>query len=321
MCAYKGMYVGVIVSVFATALLFIIAPYLPGWITPDPTLQRMIFDIIPLIGFGQISMSVGSVCWSIIGAQGRMRLATMVEIVTSWFLAIPISAVLIFVYNLNLLGICSALLISYSVGGVATGFIVMTSDWEALSKKVISYTAKEGVDYDDYDWTDLPIHIQKAAEALGHNKKTWDTSIDVEIFNMDWAELSPSQKEAATLLGYTEKKWDDDSDSDSGDGSEDEGGKGNGDKNDSVYSEGENGENRIQGRELDNVSWDRLPQIAQKAAKVLGINKEMWDADEEPESSSKYWNELTRSELEAAKVLGYGEKRWNTESNSGSDDD
>ena len=82
-CAFKAMYLGVMVSVFVTTLLFILSPYIPGWLSPDPTLQRMVFDVIPLIGFGQVIMSVGAVSWNIIGAQGRMHLATGIEIVSS----------------------------------------------------------------------------------------------------------------------------------------------------------------------------------------------------------------------------------------------
>ena len=37
----KSIYIGVVVAVFETALLFIIAQSLPSWLTPDPVLQEM----------------------------------------------------------------------------------------------------------------------------------------------------------------------------------------------------------------------------------------------------------------------------------------
>ena len=40
--AYKSMYMALIVSLFSTAVLFIIAGNLPRWMTPDPTLQKMV---------------------------------------------------------------------------------------------------------------------------------------------------------------------------------------------------------------------------------------------------------------------------------------
>jgi Na+-driven multidrug efflux pump len=47
--AYKGIYMAVVVAVLSAGGLFILSGYLPGWLTPDPTLQRMIFDVLPLV--------------------------------------------------------------------------------------------------------------------------------------------------------------------------------------------------------------------------------------------------------------------------------
>ena len=81
------------------------------------------------------------------------------------------------------------------------------------------------------------------------------------------------------------------------------------------------GSSTSDGLDIDEMSWDQLPSHAQKAAGVLGINREMWNADEEPESSNKYWRELTPAEQKAAKTLGYTEARWDVESESSSDDE
>jgi Na+-driven multidrug efflux pump len=47
--AYKSVYMGVAVAVISTGGLFIVSAYLPGWLTPDPTLQSMIFECLPLV--------------------------------------------------------------------------------------------------------------------------------------------------------------------------------------------------------------------------------------------------------------------------------
>ena len=78
-----------------------------------------------------------------------------------WGLAIPISAVLVFAFNLNLLGPTSALVTAYAVGCVATGFFVLSSDWGALAERIVSYSAKKEVNYDEYDWADLPENVKK----------------------------------------------------------------------------------------------------------------------------------------------------------------
>ena len=129
--AYKGIYLGIIVAVFSTGLLFTIAEYMPAWLTPDPTLQRMIYEIIPLMGFGQILNINGTVCWSIVAAQGRVRLATIVEFVSSWFIVIPISSIFVYVFHYNLLGPVAALVFGYCLGAIALTYIILRSNWPA----------------------------------------------------------------------------------------------------------------------------------------------------------------------------------------------
>jgi Na+-driven multidrug efflux pump len=65
----KCIYFGIIVAVFESGLFFILAKYIPRWLTPDPTLQKMLFDLFPLIGFGQILMVAGMNAWAVIGAR------------------------------------------------------------------------------------------------------------------------------------------------------------------------------------------------------------------------------------------------------------
>jgi Na+-driven multidrug efflux pump len=72
MVANKVLYLGIVVAFFATAILLILSEYLPVWLTPDPTLQRMLLDLIPLMGFGQITLVAGQVDKSV-GASLRLR--------------------------------------------------------------------------------------------------------------------------------------------------------------------------------------------------------------------------------------------------------
>ena len=123
--AYKGMYLGVVISVYGTAALFLMSGHMPGWLTPDPTLQHMIFETLPLIGFGQILMSVGMVCWNILGAQGRVRLATLIEFISSWILVMPMASILVFVYNYNLMGMVGPLVLGYTIGCVASSIFYL----------------------------------------------------------------------------------------------------------------------------------------------------------------------------------------------------
>ena len=142
-CAWKTVLLGFEIAVFSTALLYIIAENIPSWLTPDPTQQKMIYETLPLLGVGQISMNSGIMCWSVIGAQGRYRLATIIEMAASWIIVIPMSAILIYIFNFNLLGPVSAVVVGYSVSGAANAFVVLRSDWQKLSEIVIERMEEE----------------------------------------------------------------------------------------------------------------------------------------------------------------------------------
>ena len=49
MSANKAIYMGVVLAFVSTGVLFTIADQLPTWLTPDPTLQYMVFQTLPLV--------------------------------------------------------------------------------------------------------------------------------------------------------------------------------------------------------------------------------------------------------------------------------
>ena len=281
--SYKAMYLAVVIAMYGSGLLFIISAYLPAWLTPDPTLQKMIFDLLPLIGFGQIAMSVGLVSWNILSAQGLIRLSTIIEFVVSWLLVMPLSAVLVYVFNFNLFGMVGPLVLGYTIGGVAVCYILFTSDWESLSAKVILRNGGN-VTYDEYDWDDLPETVKTAATLLGYNANVWDEDEEPESESKTWDDLTTKEKKAAKRLGFDRDKWD----------------------NDDTESTHE-----VEEKGYDNYDWLELPKEVRKAAMVLGYTEELWDRNQDPASCEKYWHELTREEQDAAMKLSYNEKEWN----------
>lgn len=129
----KAMYFTFTIAVYATGVFFLLAMYLPGWLTPDPTLQRMLFDIIPLVGFANIWMVTGMVAYAVIGAQGRITTATFLEFFISWGIGVPLAAIMTMVFNYNLEGIVASMTITYTIGTNMYLYMLYTSDWEALS--------------------------------------------------------------------------------------------------------------------------------------------------------------------------------------------
>ena len=109
----------------------------------DPTLKRMIFEQIPLVGVGQIAMALGTVCWSVVGAQGRYRLATAVEFVGGWFISIPLCVVFVLGFNFNLQGLVACLVFGHCLSGTANAYITFRSPWQKLSDIVVERNKKE----------------------------------------------------------------------------------------------------------------------------------------------------------------------------------
>lgn len=161
-------------------------------------------------------MAIGTVCWSIVGAQGRVRLATSVEMMTSWMIVIPLSAVAVFVLNYNLVGPVAALVVGYTCGRIVLSFLLLTSDWRHHSDIVVSRNEKiPSVDSTDASspsleaqlWKNMSQKQQKAAVELGWSKKMWEEGSKPACRRKEWSELSRAEKEAARTVGYTEEIW------------------------------------------------------------------------------------------------------------------
>ena len=120
-----------------SSIMCILGEDLASWMTPDPTLQRLIIELLPLVGIGNIALTAGSVSWALVGSQGRYRLATLVAFISSWCLTLPLAAIVVYCFNFNLEGPVSAVVIGYSATGTCLQYILVRSDWERLSKIVV----------------------------------------------------------------------------------------------------------------------------------------------------------------------------------------
>lgn len=281
----KTIYLGALLAVVTAGILFVLAEYFPAWITPDIVYQRLIFLQIPLIGFGGILMVPGMVIESILCAQGRVRLMTAIEVIVSWFVAIPVAAISVYFFRSGLDGIVAGLVLGYSTGATVLLFFFLRSNWEDLSLMVIQQNASKGAHYIDTDWDDLPPEVQAAACALGYTKVLWESNAEPECTEKSWNELTKAEQAAAGVLGYNKKKWDGEKDN------------GNG---------------------FDEHDFDDLPAEVKTAAKVLGYTRSTWDNDGTIPIESKEWNELTAGEQNAASILGYTQEKWDDGSESSS---
>lgn len=141
--AYKSILMGVFLSLFLTSLVFMAGNDLATWFTNDPALQHIIQDLIPLFGIGNITLTMGTICWTLLGSQGRYRLATFVAFIASWFVTLPLAALFNFELKINLQGQTAAIVIGYMVSGTINAYFLFRSDWEALSKAVMKTNEAE----------------------------------------------------------------------------------------------------------------------------------------------------------------------------------
>jgi hypothetical protein len=91
-------------------------------------------DSIPLMGIGNLSMTMGMVCWSVLGGQDRWNVATMWSLVCSFSVTIPLALIFSYKFDYGVQGIVASLAIGYSLLGSILLCIVARSDWAKISK-------------------------------------------------------------------------------------------------------------------------------------------------------------------------------------------
>jgi Na+-driven multidrug efflux pump len=103
--AYKSIFLAAIGTLVVTALFVSLMSILPAWLSHDATIQAMLFECFPLIAVGNITMDLGMVCWSLVGSQGRYKLATTIATATTVLVTLPIGAALTLWLRIDLQGL------------------------------------------------------------------------------------------------------------------------------------------------------------------------------------------------------------------------
>merc|ERR1712216_574506 len=132
------------------------------------------------------------------GAMGRYKLATIIFLVSSWFVTIPLAAISVYCLVLDLRGMTASVCIGYLCACTALVYVLLQSDWVKYAKKVVdaNATAKRVLvldQYEDDDWKDLPKWVQDDAKILGYTKRLWDKDKEPKTCDKDWNELSAQE--------------------------------------------------------------------------------------------------------------------------------
>jgi len=128
------IYMAVTQAVIITSIYYMSGQYLAILFTTDPTIQYLMNNTIVPIGFANIIMAFSQIVWSLVGAQGRFRLATFVMFFSRWLVTMPCALVFIYAFGLNLNSVSCSLVVGYATASCILTFIVLRSDWERLTR-------------------------------------------------------------------------------------------------------------------------------------------------------------------------------------------
>lgn len=162
--AYKSMMIGVYTALFTTSIIYMFGNDLPTWLTSDPALQHILKDVLPMFGLGNAAMSFGSMCWALLGSQGRYQLATFITFLVSWFVTLPLSVIFSVHLRMSLEGQTAAVVLGYMVSAAAQSYFLFRSQWVALSETVMEDACSR--ESDDSLSKDVPTKAEDCEDSL-----------------------------------------------------------------------------------------------------------------------------------------------------------
>jgi multidrug resistance protein, MATE family len=133
---YKALLMSMLVASIVSIVYFSLQDRIPQWFTVDPTLQAMLRELVPFVGVANLSMQFGMTSWSLIGAQGRYKLATWVSFISSWGVCMPMAAVFVYVFRIDLQGLTSAVAVGYVSTGAALSYVLLSTDWKKVAREI-----------------------------------------------------------------------------------------------------------------------------------------------------------------------------------------
>lgn len=131
---YGVIFMAITQALLITSTLYMSGQYLAVLFTTDPAIQHIMNNTIVLIGFANVIMAFSQITWSLIGAQGRFRLATFVIFFSRWMVTMPCTLISIYVFDLDLNAVSGSLVVGYATACCALTVIVLRSDWDRLAR-------------------------------------------------------------------------------------------------------------------------------------------------------------------------------------------
>jgi Na+-driven multidrug efflux pump len=136
-CAGKCHFLGFFASVLTTSLLFLIGMELCKAMIPDPTLQRLMMEILPLLGIGNVVQTSSLISASILAAPERNSSSSMVILLRQWMgnwcVTMILGGIFTFGFQIDLQGIASAVVLGLGLSSTGNAYQLLRSDWDMLA--------------------------------------------------------------------------------------------------------------------------------------------------------------------------------------------
>lgn len=173
--AWKSLFLVTALGLVISVIYAIIGDHIAVLFTSDETLQNMLKAMIPIICFGNVFQSFGSMAWCLVsemcvlfhiskifgivhfmmsnnmeskvGSQGRYHHATLISTTVTITVSVPLAAFFSLGMHFSLESLVAAMVIGYSTISMCLSYLLITSDWSYISKKVI----EENEDSDSSD--------------------------------------------------------------------------------------------------------------------------------------------------------------------------
>ena len=167
---FKSLLLSMSVASIISIFYFYFQDNIPGLFTVDPTLRAMLRDLVPFVGVANFAMQFGETSWSLIGAQGQFKLATLVNFVSSWGICIPLAAIFVFCFRIDLQGLTSAVVIGYVTTSATLTFVLLSTNWKKVARKIQERNSHsdgaKGISAEENDDDDSDDEVRELLELV-----------------------------------------------------------------------------------------------------------------------------------------------------------
>lgn len=151
--AHKALFWTIVQALLYTSVLLLAGRHIIVALTVDYTLQHLLDQLIGLMALANLSMAFAHVCWSLVGAQGRFNLATLVMLVCRWLVTMPLSLIFIFAMKYDEETLAGAIAMGTATSACVLATILFSSDWNDVAQELYLQGLLSCDDDDDFDFS------------------------------------------------------------------------------------------------------------------------------------------------------------------------